>query len=85
VSRRTMLVIGAILVFLALTPFLVWPVYKYFKPTPVSAAMFERTKAAVEKNPDLRPDWDNAMRDGVLTFPEAKAILEKAGETVEPE
>jgi len=85
VSRRTFILIGAILVFLALIPFIVWPVYKYFSPTPVSEALFNRTKEAVEKNPKLKPDWDEAMRDGVLTFPEAKAILEKAGEKVDPE
>jgi hypothetical protein len=45
----------------------------------------ERTKRAVEKNPQLQPDWEKAMEDGVLTRDEAKAILEKAGETVEPE
>ena len=84
-SRRTFIVTGAILVVLALTPFLVWPVYKYFKPTPVSAATFERTKAVVEKHPALKADWEEAMRDGVLTYPEAKAILEKAGEKLEPE
>jgi hypothetical protein len=29
--------------------------------------------------------WDEAMRDGVLSWEEAKAILEKAGEKGEPE
>jgi hypothetical protein len=85
VSRRTMITVGAILMILALMPFLVWPVYKYFSPTPVSAALFNRTKEAVEKHPELKPDWDAAMKDGVLTFPEAKAILEKAGEKAEPD
>ena len=84
-SRRTLMVIGAVLVVLALTPFLLWPVYKYFKPTPASAATFERTKAVVEKHPELKADWEEAMRDGVLTDAEANAILKKAGEKVEPE
>jgi hypothetical protein len=80
-----MMLIGAILMFLALIPFLGWPIYKRFATKPVSTALFERTKAAVEKNPKLKPEWDKAMEDGILTWPEAKDILEKAGETVEPE
>jgi hypothetical protein len=47
--------------------------------------LIERTKKAVETHPELKPDYDKAMEDGVLTYPEAKAILEKAGEKVEPE
>jgi hypothetical protein len=84
-SRRTLILKGVVLTSLALVPFVAWPVYKYFRPTPVSAAMFERTKAVVEEHPELKGDWEEAMRDGVLTYPEAKAILEKAGEKVEPE
>jgi hypothetical protein len=62
-----------------------WPLYKKYNLTPVSDSLRERTKKAVDKNPQLKPDWDKAMEDNVLTFPEAKAILEKAGEKVEPE
>ena len=83
-TRRTK-VLGAILCLVAIALIAVWPVMMWFKPTPVSPALFERTKAAVEKNPQLRPAWDEAMRDGVLTWPEAKAILESAGEKVGPE
>jgi hypothetical protein len=79
------MLIGAILVILALIPFLAWPLWKRLTPKPVSPALFERTKAAVEKNPQLRPEWDKAMEDGVLTWSEANAILEKAGEKAEPE
>jgi len=50
-----------------------------------SARLQERTRAAVEKNPQLKADWDKAQEDGVLTYPEAKAILEKGGEKVDPE
>ena len=39
----------------------------------------------VEQNPQLKPDWDKAMEDGVLTWPEANAILEKVGEKADPE
>jgi len=62
-----------------------WPLYKKSRLKAVSAAVMERTKKAVEKNPDLKPDWDKAMEDGVLTWPEAKAILEKAGEKADRE
>jgi hypothetical protein len=62
-----------------------WPVYQWFKVKPVGAAVFDRTKRAVERNPQLQPDWDRALADGVLTWPEAKAILEKAGEKADPE
>jgi hypothetical protein len=80
-----MMMIGAILTFLALVPIVGWPIYKKFAVKAVSAAVYERTKAAVEKNPQLQDDWNKAMEDGVLTWPEAKAILEKAGEKAEPD
>jgi hypothetical protein len=77
--------LGVILGILAIVSIAAWPVWKWLHPTPVSAALFERTKAAVAKNPQLRPMWDEAMRDGVLTWAESKAILEKAGEKPGPE
>ena len=84
-TRRWKL-IWAILGLLATATMIVaWPIYKMYRLTPVSATLRERTKKAVEKNPHLQPDWDKAMEDGVLTWPEAKAILEKAGEKAEPE
>ena len=39
----------------------------------------------VEKNPQLQPAWAIAMQDDVLTYPEAKIIIEAAGEKVEPQ
>ena len=83
--KRRLMLTGTFLTLLALTPFLGWPIWKRLATKPVSTAVFERTKAAVEKNPQLKPEWDKAMEDGVLTWPEAKAILEAAGETAEPE
>jgi hypothetical protein len=78
--------IWAILALLAMASLVVaWPMYKKYNLRPVSAALMERTKKVVEKNPRLQPDWDKAMEDGVLTWPEAKAILEKAGEKADPE
>jgi hypothetical protein len=84
IGRRTK-VFAAILGIVAMAFLAFWPVWKWITPKPVSAALFERTKAAVDKHPDLRPAWDKAMQDGVLTWPEAKEILERAGEKVEPE
>ena len=62
------------------------PLYKKATLRAASAAMVERTQKAVEKKPELKADYDKAIQeDGVLTYPKAKAILEKAGEKVEPE
>ena len=83
-SRRTML-FGAILCLVAMVFFVSWPVWKWFKFKPVSASLYERTKAAVEKNPRLQPAWDIATQDDVLTWPEAKVILEYAGEKADPD
>jgi hypothetical protein len=80
------MLIGAILALVAMVSFVVvWPMYKKLSLKAVSPALQERTRKVVEQNPRLQPDWDKAMEDGVLTWPEAKAILEKAGEKAEPE
>ena len=51
----------------------------------MDAATYARTKVVVEKNPRLQPAWDIALQDDVLTWPEAKVILESAGEKAEPD
>jgi len=84
VTRRTK-VIAAVFCLVAILAITAWPVWKWISPTPANASLFKRTKAAVEKNPELRPAWDKAMQDGVLTWDEAKDILEKAGEKVGPD
>jgi hypothetical protein len=71
-----------VLLFLALLPFVGWPVYKNLTFRKASAALIERTRNAVEKHPELKPDYDKAMEDGALSYDDAKKILEKAGETV---
>ena len=71
--------------FLALLPFVGWPLFKKLTLKKASPALIERTKKAVEKHPDLKPDYDRAMEDGVLSHEEAKDILEKAGESVGPD
>jgi hypothetical protein len=83
-TRRQFLTVGTVLMFLALLPFLAWPLYKKFYVRQASQALIERTTRAVEKHPELKGDYDKAMEDGVLTYDEAKGILEKAGETVGP-
>ena len=84
-NRRKFLIIGTVLTFLALLAFVGWPVYKKLTLKKASPALIERTKKAVEKHPELKPDYDKAMEDGVLSYDEAKEILEKAGETVGPD
>ena len=84
-KRRTM-VIGAILALVAMVCFIVAvPIYRKYSIKPASPSLRERTKEVVEQNPQLKPDWDKAMEDGVLTWPEANAILEKVGQKAEPE
>jgi hypothetical protein len=61
------------------------PLYKKFILKKAGPALIEKTRKAVEKHPELKPDYDKAMEDGVLSYDEAKEILEKAGETVGPD
>jgi hypothetical protein len=82
VNRQTM-VFGAVLCLVAVVSFSAWPVWTRITHKAVSAALYERTKAAVDKNPRLKPAWDIALQDDVLTWPEAKIILESAGEKVD--
>ena len=85
-SRRTFLIFGAVLTFLALLAFLGGPpLYKKLTLKKASPALIERTRKAVEKHPELKPDYDKGMEDGVLSYDEAKEILEKAGEAVGPD
>jgi hypothetical protein len=76
---------GAILGLVAMVFFASAPIWKWILVRPVSTRMYERTKAVVDKNPNLKPAWDIATQDGVLTWEEAKVILEAAGEKAEPE
>jgi hypothetical protein len=71
--------------FLALLPFVGWPLYKKLTRKKASPALIERTRKVVAKHPELKPDYDKAMEDGDLSYDKAKEILEKAGETVGPD
>lgn len=78
--------IGVVLGLVAIVCFVAaWPIYKWLTIKAANPHLFERTKTLVEKNPQLKPDWDRAMQDNVLTESEAKEIVEKAGEKLEPE
>jgi hypothetical protein len=46
---------------------------------PASPALVQEVVAAVERYPQLKPEWDEAMADGVVTEAEAEAILVHAG------
>jgi len=83
-GRRTMLV-GVILGIAVMVFFAAWPVWKWIETKPVSDSLYERTKAAVDRNPRLKPAWDIALQDGVLTWREARVILEGAGEKLGPQ
>jgi hypothetical protein len=78
-----MKLVGVILCITVLVFFASWPVWKWIENKPVSASLYERTKAVVEKNPRLKPAWDIALQDGVLTRAEAKVILDSAGEKLD--
>jgi hypothetical protein len=77
--------VGAVLCLMAMAFFAGWPFWKWLSTEPVSPALLARTKALVEKNPQLQPAWAIAMQDDVLTYPEAKVIVEAAGEKIEAE
>jgi hypothetical protein len=84
-SRRQKRIWG-ILALVAMACFIVAiPLYKMYSVKPVSPSLRERTKKVVDENPRLQPDWDKALEDGVLTWPEANAILEKVGQKADPE
>ena len=50
-----------------------------------NAGLHDRDKALVAKHPTLKPAYNIAMQDGVLTVDEAKEIVEGAGEKMESE
>ena len=82
---RGVMQVGAVLCLVAIVFFSAWPVWKWLTVKPVSASVYDRTKAVVDKNPHLKPAWDIALQDGVLTWPEARVILRSAGEPADSE
>ena len=76
---------GTILCLTAMLSFSAWPFWRWLTVRPVSARLYERTKAVADKDPRLQAAWAIALQDDVLTYPEAKVILESAGEKAEPD
>jgi hypothetical protein len=76
---------AVILCLVAIGSFSAWPLWERLHVKRASAALQARTKALVDKHPELKPAWNIAMQDGVLTQDEAKEIVEGAGEKFEPE
>jgi hypothetical protein len=76
--------IGAVVCLVAFAFFAGWPVWKWLSVRSASSNLQTRTQALVEKNPQLQLAWTVAMQDEVLTYPEAKIIVEAAGEKVDP-
>lgn len=76
---------GAVLAIVAMVSFSIWPFWQWLSVKKANAALQERTKALVAKHPQLKPAYNIAMQDGVLTVDEAKEIVEGAGEKLEPQ
>jgi len=83
--NQRMRIIGVTFCLMAMAFFAGWPFWKWIYIRSASAAVQQRTKALVDKNPQLKPAWDVAMQDGVLTQPEAKIIVEASGEKLDSE
>lgn len=77
--------IGVVLTLIAIASFAAWPFWMWMIQEKANAALIARTQALVDKNPELKPAWDDAMKDEVLTRDEAKGIIESAGETLGPD
>jgi hypothetical protein len=82
---RQMMKFAVTLCLVAIVSFSAWPVWKSLHVRQANAALEARTRALVEKHPELRPAWNIAMQDGVLTYDEAKEIIEGAGEKMDSE
>jgi hypothetical protein len=77
--------IGVVLCLMAMSFFAALPFWKWFGARAVAAPLQARTRALVDANPALKPAWDVALEDEVLTYPEAKVIIEAAGEKIDVE
>ncbi len=73
-------VFGVTLCLVAMAGFVGWPLFEYLTNRAVSEAVAQRTRQLIEKNPQLAPALEVALQDGKLTYPEAKVIVEAAGE-----
>lgn len=69
---------AAILMIVAMLSFSLWPLWEWINLNAASAEMERRAQAAHEAHPELKPAWNIAMHDGVLTEAEAKEIVDAA-------
>ena len=76
---------GVILCLVGIISFSLWPLWDKLQRRAASDALQARVRALVEKHPELKPAFNIAQHDGVLTYPEAKEIVEGAGEKVGPD
>jgi len=81
VTRRSKK-IGLVFALLAMIIFGTWPFWKVLYLRTANPPLVERTKALVEAQPQLKPMWDEAMDDEILTRTEAVEIVERASEKV---
>jgi hypothetical protein len=68
---------------MAMAFFAGWPFWVWMNKRAASQALQSRTKSLVDNNPTLQPAWTIALLDDVLTLPEAKVIVEAAGEKID--
>ena len=81
-NKRTT-TIGVTLCLMAMAFFAGWPFWKWVYIRSASRETAGRVQRLVVKNPQLKPALDVAMLDGALTIPEARIIVEAAGEHFE--
>ena len=82
---RTNIKFAASMCLVGIVSFSLWPLWKWFSIKPVDPITLERTRTIVTVHPELKPAWNIAMQDGVLTWDEAKEIVEGAGEKMDAE
>lgn len=78
-------IFGVVLCLVAMVSFVAWPLFEWLNNRAVSELIEERARRLVEANPQLAPAWEIAQQDGKLTLPEAKVIIEAAGEKLDAE
>ena len=82
---RQMMKFAVALCLVAILSFMAFPLWKRLSVKQANAALEARVRALVEKHPELKPAWNIAMEDGVLTRDEAREIVEGAGEKLDPD
>lgn len=74
---------GAVLCLVAIVSFAAWPLWEWLTLKTAPPAVQQRVETLVGAHPELKPAWNIAMHDGVLTWDEAKEIVEGAGEKLD--